>query len=481
MNRKKQLRKWMYCLVFCIGLGCLGGCGTKATISEPITLTIWTYYNGEQLACFNELVETFNETVGKEQQIVIESYSQGSVKDLELNLKYAAEGKVGADALPDMFSAYTDTVYFMDAQGLVADLRAYMTQEEMDTYVTEYMQEGDLDKNGSLKIFPVAKSTELLFLNDTDWQVFAKETGSSYEELQTLEGLIEVAKRYYEWTDAQTPQPDDGKAFYGRDAVANYMFAGAKEIEEDLFDVGEDGKITVQFKETTARKLWDCYYVPFIKGYFTASGRFRSDDMKTGNILAYVGSNSSASFFPKEVFDTDETSHEIEVKVMAFPGFADCTHYAIQQGAGIAVTKTTAEKMKASVLFLKWFTEAEHNVAFAVHSGYLPVKKEANSIEAVEQYAKQEITENVKKSLEAAFRTVQENALYVPNAFEHGSEIRNVLEYTLSDLAVKDRKVVEERIAQGMKGEEAVAEFLTDAYFQSWYQTLLSQLKAYEN
>ena len=37
-------------------------------------------------------------------------------------------------------------------------------------YVEEYLKEGDFSDDGSIKIFPVAKSTELLFFNDTDWQ-----------------------------------------------------------------------------------------------------------------------------------------------------------------------------------------------------------------------------------------------------------------------------------------------------------------------
>ena len=58
------------------------------------------------------------------------------------------------------------------------------------------------------------------------------------------------------------------------------------------------------------RTLWDNYYVPFIKGYFSASGRFHSDDVKTGNIIAYVGSSSSATFFPTQVIADDMDSHD---------------------------------------------------------------------------------------------------------------------------------------------------------------------------
>ena len=46
--------------------------------------------------------------------------------------------------------------------------------------------------------------------------------------------------------------------------------------------------MTLDFDKNVIRKLWDNYYVPFIKGYFEATGHFRSDDIKTGTILSYV-------------------------------------------------------------------------------------------------------------------------------------------------------------------------------------------------
>lgn len=50
--------------------------------------------------------------------------------------------------------------------GLVMDLSDYLTKEERLAYIDNYLDEGDFSGDGSIKIFPVAKSTELLFLND---------------------------------------------------------------------------------------------------------------------------------------------------------------------------------------------------------------------------------------------------------------------------------------------------------------------------
>lgn len=61
-----------------------------------------------------------------------------------------------------------------------------------------------------------------------------------------------------------------------------------------------------------------------------------------------------------------------------------------------------------------------------------------------------------------------------------GSSARKVLEYGLSDLAAADRKTVVQRIAEGRSAAEAEAEFLTDEYFEAWYQDICAKLAQYE-
>ena len=459
-------------------LGCAACSGGSPKQTAVTDITVWTYYNGDQMESFTKLVDEFNSTVGAEKGISVSTESLGSVNDLEASVMDAAEGKVGASELPNIFSAYADTAYAMDQMGMLVDLAPYLSDAERNTFVNGYLSEGDFNGSGEIKIFPVAKATELMFLNDTDWQVFADAAGASYDDLATLEGLVETAGKYYDWTDAQTDTPDDGKALFGRDAMANYMLVGAQQLGDAIFEV-QDGKMTVNFDHDVARKLWDNYYVPFVKGWFTASGRFRSDDVKTGNVLGYVGSCSSATFFPTQVTTDDSVSHDISMKVLQSPKFADGEDVAVQQGAGMVVTTGTEDEIKASVEFLKWFTQPENNIAFSVGSGYLPVTQDANDMDTIHASGLS-LSGNMEQILSGAVQTVKTDRLYTPSAFEGGASARKVLEYGLSDLATADRETVVERIAAGQSAADAEAEFLTDDYFENWYQDICSQLKQYE-
>ena len=357
-------------------------------------------------------------------------------------------------------------------------LPPYLTEEEKAQFVEGYLSEGDFGEDDSIKIFPVAKSTELLFLNDTDWQAFADAADVRYEDLATMEGLTAAAEKYYNWTDAQTAAPDDGKALFGRDAMANYMLVGAQQLGDTIFAV-KDGRMTVNFERDVARRLWDNYYFPFVRGWFAATGRFRSDDIKTGNVLAYVGSSSSATFFPTKVTNDANQSHEISLKTLPAPQFEGGEAVAVQQGAGMVVTAAKEEEVKASVEFLKWFVRAENNIAFSVGSGYLPVTRKANDMQEI-LASGLTLDDNMQQTLAVAVDTVNGNRLYTPHAFAGGSSARKVLEYGLSDLAAADRETVVQRIAEGQSAAEAEAEFLTDEYFEAWYQDICAKLAQYE-
>ena len=476
-------KKVIICMIMVLSL-LLGGCGASSGSSvkkvkldpdNPTKVTIWHYYNGDQLEAFNKLVDEFNSTEGKEEGIYVEGSNFGTVNELKDSIIAAVKHKTGAKAIPSIFAGYADTAYEVDKLGYAVDLKYYLTQEEQDKFVESYIEEGEFSDDGSLKILPTAKSTEVFMLNKTDWDKFAKATGAKPADLKTVEGIVKTSQAYYEWTDSLTKEKNDGKAFFGRDAMANYFLVGAKQLGVEIFSV-EDGKPVLNFDKDVIRKLWDNYYVPFVKGYFAASGKFRSDDVTTGNILSFVGSSAGATFYPDEVIVNDTESYPIDVEVMESPKFEGGENYAVQQGAGMVVTKTDEEQMYASVQFLKWFTEDERNIQFSVASGYLPVTKTANDIDKIEKTT--DLTDdNELPIVKIAIDTVNNNTLYTTKAFETGTDARNILEYSMQDKATADRKTVEKNLKKGQSLDEAAKDFVSDSNFDTWYNTTKAELE----
>lgn len=463
----------------------LGGCAApplqKSVLDpeNPVQIELWTYYGGAQLQAFDALVAEFNTTVGKEKGIVATSVSQGGVDNMAKAITASAQGDVGANAMPDAFLSYPNTAQVVNELGRVADLSSYYTNEEKAAFIEGFLAEGDLDGNGSLKIVPCSKSTETMQINMTAWKKFSQATNTSIDALSSMEGVASVSRSYYEWTDAQTPEPNDGKPFFGRDAMANYLLVGAKQLGVDIFNVKE-GICTFDLNKQVLRTLWDNYYVPYISGYYSSEGRFRSDAVKTGDLVCYVGSSSSVVYFPKEVTVDDATSYAIEFGARPAPVFTQGKACAVQQGAGFVVTKSDEKAETACVEFLKWFNQKEQSTEFAVSTGYVPATKEACTAESIESItaSMDKVPQNYMTNLAATLETIERSELYSSPLFAGGVEARVVLEKSLQSQAVKDRAQVVALMEGGMPHAEAVAHYATDEVFDTWLTGLSRDLQA---
>lgn len=480
------MKKWIALCGAVLALGLLTACsqtGRDASLprldpQNPVSLEIWHYYNGPQKTAFDTMVTEFNETVGLEQGIVVEAFSQGSVNELAAKIADSAAQKVGSEELPNIFAAYADTAFLVDGLGLLADLDPYLTDEAWSGYRAEFIEEGRIRADGGLKIFPVAKSVELLMLNRTDWDKFSSATGAQLSDLETLEGITATARAYYAWTDSLTDAPDDGKAFFGRDAMANYCIIGSRQLGAEVFGDG-----TLVPDKDVFRRLWDNYYVPYINGWFTASGRFRSDSARMGDIVALVGSSSGSIYFPSAVSVSDSESYRITCTVLPAPIFAGGKRYAVQQGAGMCVIKSDSATEYAASLFLKWFTEPERNVAFAVSSGYLPVQNAALDPDLIDAALDQSALEpgvavRMKEAFAAALEQISVSTLYTTQAFEGGNACRAVLETSMSQQAETDRQAIDALVAGGLSRAEAVAGYDTDEHFDAWFSQFCIELEA---
>lgn len=436
---------------------------SKNNSNSFISLNIWTYYNTTTETSFQNMVNEYNLTRGKEQKIVISSISQGSVNDLTNALINSATNQSGAEEMPDMFISYADCAYELDGYGKVTSLDKYFTEEELSNFNEGFLKEGRIGSDNSLKILPVSKSTEALYINETDFDKFLEanpDCGIDYSDLSTIEGLINVAKIYYEKT---------GKAFFGRDSLDNYFVIGAKQLGIDIFQYTDDG-FEINFDENVFKKLWDSYYVPFVKGYFASIGLFRSSDIQSGEILSYIGSTSSGGYFPSYVEKNSER-YPINSKVLTTPIFENGAKFAVSQGAGFCVTKSTSEKEKASVDFLKWLCEKENITNFANTSGYFPATKNGFSDEFINSQTKP----NYKKNFETCRETLNNYNMYTNIVGPNSTSYRNFLKSRLDNVCKNARKAV----LESTNIEEAILYYTDDARFYEWFHSLKNECMLY--
>ena len=274
-----------------------------------------------------------------------------------------------------------------------------------------------------------------------------------------------------------------GVVVHGRDSMSNYFLVGMKQLGQDLYTV-DNNKATLHLDKEKLRKLWDNYYVPYVKGYFDASGKFRSDDVKTGDLLCYTGSSVSAPYFPDNV-EVDGTSTPIDYVIMDAPVFQDGNNATIQQGAGMVVTKSTPEEEYASCVFLKWFTETENNLRFTSESAYLPVKKDAFNIDTFEKTISENNLEVSPKTKDVVEHIMNDGSLlndgYTLKHFSASNDIRKILDNNLQNKADKDKKTIQKEISEGNNREDVLNKYVNDEAFQDWYSSFTKEINAAVN
>lgn len=210
-------KKWLaVCLILLLMVamaasGCTGSGGLDP--NKPVTLTLWHNFGGQMQTTMDELIEEFNRNVGKEKGIILNVTSVSGSAALQEKLTMIAAGDPGAPDMPDLTTCYPATAALLKEKGLIAALDEQFTKEELSAYLPRFLEEGRLS-DGKLYVFPFAKSTEVLFVNQTLFDRFSAATGISLESLSTFEGIADAALRYYEWTDSLTPdEQGDGKTF----------------------------------------------------------------------------------------------------------------------------------------------------------------------------------------------------------------------------------------------------------------------------
>lgn len=355
---------------------CLSGCSSlKSPLDpkNPVTVTMWHNYGGDMQASMDLLIDEFNSTVGKEQGVLVNVTSVASSADLNKSLAMILDGDPGAPEMPDIFTGYPKIAVGFKDKGLLVNLDRYFTAAETAEYVDAFINEGRLS-DGGLYVFPIAKSTEILYLNKTLFEEFAAATGVDASKLGSFEGIAELSAGYYKWTDDMTPGvPGDGKQFFAADSWFNLAEVGMAQLSESIFD--DAGALRLDSQSYA--HIFGTIYKAAVEGGFAVPNGYSSDLSKTGDLICSVGSSAGILFYGNSVTYADGTVKPVEYSILPYPVFEGGSKTALQRGGGLMVSKTDEKTEYAAAVFIKWLTASEQNRKFISKTGYLPVTKRA--------------------------------------------------------------------------------------------------------
>ncbi|MDR2619293.1 MAG: extracellular solute-binding protein [Treponema sp.] len=446
--------------VLCLAAAFLAaGCGSRDGLSpkNPVTLTMWHNYGGVLQETMSDLIDEFNASLGREKGVVISVTLVSASRELNEQLAKIAAGDPGAPKMPDLAVVYPAAAQVLAKAGLLAPLDPLFTEKELSAYLPRFVEEGRLP-DGRLYVFPVAKSTEALFVNKVFFDRFAAASGVDIGSLATFEGLASAAREYYRWTDGLTPDvPGDGKTFFTADSWFNIALVGTAQLGGDFAGSGGLNTGAGEFK-----KIWEVSALPAIEGFYAVSDNYSSDLARTGEIVCSLGSTAGVLFYGDTVTYPDNTREKAEYLILPYPVFSNGAKVALQRGGGVIAAKSTPQKEAAAALFLKWLTAPDQNMRFVASTGYLPVtaeafgKKMAAEIEAAENIA-------LKRLMEAATRIYEDYDFVVPPNIDGIDDMTRSYETAVKEAMREGRR----RAAAGEDAEDVSGE-LFSAFVRLW-------------
>ncbi len=357
----RQIRKiFSILLIFIISAYCLSGCKRSGLDkNNPVTLSLWHVYGEQSDSPMNRLIDEFNETVGMKKGIIVNVTAMSNASKIGEKLLDAHNKIPGSAEMPDLFFAHKSNALELGTDNLL-DWNEYFSEKELSAYVPEFLEDGTAD--GRLSVFPVSKSTHLLFIAGSQFERFSADTGVTYESLSDWNGFFDAAAKFYDWSG--------GKPFCAFDYPLRAVeLAAAENGAANIFaDDGFYNPSNEIFKQTFIK-----FADSFAKGHIMLSNLYSNTQVMTGEVAAGIGSSAAILYYNDTVTYEDGTSEPMNLEILPLPAENGKKSYITQAGVGLCAYKTSVQKAEAAVTFAKWLTEPDRNLDFVCQTGYMPV------------------------------------------------------------------------------------------------------------
>ncbi len=317
-------------------------------------VTLWHSNSGVLGNAFDDIIEEFNTTVGKEKGIEVEAVYQGAANDVLTKVKAAAS--TGTSALPDI--AQLDATAALDMKN--SDYLVLPGDIGVDTSAVMPSAIESLMSDRGLLAVPFNASSLLFYYNKTLFDSLGltpPETLDDFAETAPLLGEKDGSGKVTRYAFAGVPATYELGAFIGAQNGLSYMVnkENGHQGTPDKVLFGEEGTFK-NFLEHW-KKLYDTGYVSNI-----TSGV--STEFAAGRTASMLASSSSLS----TVINT--VGGRFEVGTAFVPRTDENATGGVNIGGGAMFAFSQDEKVKT---VLEYLISEEVQLKWAERTGYMPV------------------------------------------------------------------------------------------------------------
>jgi len=330
--------------------------------SQPVSIVLWHSMSEDAGVLMEKFVSDFNETVGKELNITVESVFQGKYSDAtaKMNSILTAEDY---NSLPDVMQidatgkiayATSGVAYTIDdvlASGIEYDLSQIMTSPLL-TWKYAGVQLG----------LPFSASTTVMYYNKTMLDQAGAKVPETFADIAALAALLPKTTAdgqpiYALATQPNTPTLGNWLGQMGSYVVNNANGTGGSATALDCIDNGALETFLTEWKA-----MYDA-------GALLNQSSGTTDMFVAGQLALLPTSSSNTASLLGKIGDSFELGIAYYPKVNAEASFG-----ATISGAGVFMFNKGDELKKAAAWeLMKYLTSAEVQAEFSVGTGYLPV------------------------------------------------------------------------------------------------------------
>lgn len=379
-------------------LGTMTGCGNKGI--APFVMPENGYDGSEVTITFyhamgQELQGKLKQHITKFESLypnitVNEQYvgNYDAVRDQLVNEISIGEGSNVAYCYPDHVALYNKSKKVVTLDQFINDTKEYsyttsdgetinytfgLTQAQKDDFVEPYFEEGRTFGDGLLYSLPYAKSTEVLYYNETFFTKNNLEVPTTWEEMwETCRQIKEIDPYCYP---------------LGYDSDSNWFITMAEQLGTG-YTSAEEGNHYIF--NNNGNKAW----LTELKGYFD-EGLFTTKGLLStytsslftaaanpGEVCCYMCIGSSAGASYQSPSKDSEGNYPFNVEIAPIPQHDLNNPKAIQQGPSVCIfNDKDPQKVCASWLFVKYLsTNQELQADMSKINGYTPILKSVSEI-----------------------------------------------------------------------------------------------------
>jgi len=454
----------------------------------PLTIDLWHGFDEEDAAGLVQIVEAFNETVGKENYVYVRLTAYEGTEAVEAAVdKAIEEEKTKTNDLrrmPALFFAVDDTAYRMDRLGLTIHMDEFFSEEEIGSLLDAVKPEAFPGEYGEIILLPVASDSTVLLVNENVWMDFCSRYSAETDggivfdssSFATWEGISEAAKAYQQWIlqPEEDEEPLDAAAFvkqrspfFASDSWSSMMACAYRGEDGTMFSVDAES-VQFSFEREKVRTFWDFWYDGVLHGIFTETGS--REAFESGDAV-------SCLVFASDACNFDEKMTVSDIDVYQTPGFTDGMPVTFQETLGLVALDGGQEHKDSVKIFLQYLMEPEHLAQVAVSSGRLPTTKAAVSDEVLfAAFEAQDLSVLEMMVLTRAKEQMYSHIQHSVAVFSGGSELLETMDQLLLHTAKTMSGRYKTVVSSGLDPQQTYDLMINDIQYDRWYTAFRDEL-----